>query len=218
MDEFLHLYGVPLCADINYHTHAITKSPKELFSDLPVIFPVNVYHLFGDIQPIHFYEWCDTSRFWVWSDFFHLGNRLKLMLIFSLFNRATYHNSLIYMTPFLIGILFGFFKYNYEGKIKINSFILFIGEDHQINLISPFCAHHCVFFAGSASCVLLMAILFLNFIQFYHMSFVTNLSHIFMSLILLWCCVVSMSNYEGMNYLFNYIHSDIFKDDWNFYT
>lgn len=109
------------------------------------------------------------------------------------------------MTPFLIGILFGFFKYNYEGKIKINSFILFIGEDHQIILISPFCAHHCVFFAGSASCVLLMAILFLNFIQFYHMSFVTNLSHIFMSLILLWCCVVSMSNYEGMHYLFNYI-------------
>lgn len=69
------------------------------------------------------------------------------MHIFSLFNRATYHNSLIYMTPFLIGILFGFFKYNYEGKIKINSFILFIGEDHyQIYLIRPFCAHLCVFF------------------------------------------------------------------------
>lgn len=70
------------------------------------------------------------------------------MLIFSLFNRATYHNSLIYMTPFLIGILFGFFKYNYEGKIKINSFILFIGEDHQINLILDkylLCSSLCVF-------------------------------------------------------------------------
>lgn len=43
---------------------------------------------------------------------------------------GVYYNSLIYMAPFLIGIFFGFCKYNYEGKIKINSFILFIGKVH----------------------------------------------------------------------------------------
>lgn len=114
---------------------------------------------------------------------------------------GVYYNSLIYMTPFLIGIFFGYCKYNYEGKIKINLAILLIGSFH-INLhIINF--NYFMSILGSCSCVLLLIILLLNSFKMDNMSYtiqtiVANLSHVFMSLILLWCCVISMSNYGGI--------------------
>lgn len=92
-----------------------------------------------------------------------------------------YNHPLVHLGPYLVGILFGFFAFNYDKKVRINSalvtvgwttstilFILLMISSYKMDSLNPWLKH----------------------------SFET-ISHTFWSLVLLWICFASISGCGG---------------------
>lgn len=92
-----------------------------------------------------------------------------------------YDHPLVHLGPYLVGILFGFFTFSYDKKVRINSALVAIGWTTSVVLF-----------------VLLMISSYKidNFNPWLKHSFET-LSHTFWSLVLLWICFASLSGYGG---------------------
>lgn len=118
---------------------------------------------------------------------------------------GVYDSPLVHLGPYLVGIFYGFFKYNTNFKskqIKMNLYLLLIGAARvalrfTIELLKN------VLILGWTSSIVLVCLLMFTSNQMVQMnrwikhSFAT-LGHTFWGLILLWTCVASnMSGLKG---------------------
>lgn len=109
----------------------------------------------------------------------NLTDEEKLMHFNGIFDQP-----LVHLGPYLVGILFGFFAFSYEKKVRIHSALVTIGWITSVVLFAL---------------LMLSSFKIDNVDPWLKQSFAT-ISHTFWSLVLLWICFASMAGCGGKPY------------------